>query len=105
MSTQPKVLTQLKILETLYHEGNLDTATAQTLDKIIDQQRTIAQGKKAELEQDIQIFETQYAMSSADFYRRFHAGELGDGVDFVEWNAFYEMRQSLDHQIQTLQVT
>jgi len=30
-------------------------------------------------------------MSSSDFERRFRAGELGDDVDFVEWNAFYRM--------------
>ncbi len=44
-------------------------------------------------------------MSSADFYQRFHGGELGDEIDFMEWNAFYQMWQALQEQIKLLQST
>ena len=40
-------------------------------------------------------YEEQFDMSSEEFYRRFRAGELGDGMDFVEWSAFYEMYQAV----------
>jgi hypothetical protein len=103
MQTKPKILTQLKIIETLYHQGNINQTIEQTLDKIISQELAIAQQKKAELESDIKQFETQYQLTSPEFYQRFHKEELGDDIDFVEWNAFYEMLKSLQKQIELLQ--
>ncbi|WP_017721864.1 hypothetical protein [Kamptonema formosum] len=46
------------------------------------------------LEKRLQTFEAQYQMSSEEFYQRFRAGELGDAMDFFEWNVFYEMWKS-----------
>jgi hypothetical protein len=103
MQTKPKILTQLKIIETLYHQGNINQTIEQTLDKIISQELAIAQQKKAELESDLKQFEAQYQIISPEFYQRFHRGELGDDVDFVEWNAFYEMLNSLQKHIELLQ--
>ena len=37
-------------------------------------------------------------MSSAEFYRRFHAGELGDDADMFEWSAFYQKECGLLHE-------
>ena len=100
-----KITAQLKILETLYRQGEGNETIEKTLDKIIRQELAIAQQKNSELETDLQQFEQQYQISSAEFYQRFHAGELGDDTDFVEWNAFYEMWQALQEQIKLLQST
>jgi hypothetical protein len=100
-----KITAQLKILETLYRRGEGNETIENTLDKIIRQELAIAQQKNSELETDLQQFEQQYQISSAEFYQRFHAGELGDDTDFVEWNAFYEMWQALQEQIKLLQST
>ncbi len=35
-------------------------------------------------------FETQYGMSSAEFFRKFSKGELGDAGDFIMWAGLYE---------------
>jgi hypothetical protein len=43
------------------------------------------------LENRLKQFEEQYQMPSQQFYQRFQAGELGDSVDFFEWNAYFEM--------------
>jgi hypothetical protein len=99
------IITKLKILETLYLRGEANEAIEQTLDKIIKQELAICQQKNAELEADIRKFEQEYQMSSAEFYQRFHAGELGDDIDLVEWNAFYQMWQKLQEQIKLLQST
>jgi hypothetical protein len=85
MQTPSKIFKQLKIIETLSQQGNIDTAIEQTIDKIITQ----------ELEN------TRH--SQAEFYQRLHRGELGDDVDFIEWNAFYEMKKSLDRRIDLLE--
>lgn len=99
------IITKLKILETLYLRGEANEAIEQTLDKIIKQELAICQQKNAELEADIRKFEQEYQMSSAEFYQRFHTGELGDDIDLVEWNAFYQMWQELQEQIKLLRST
>jgi hypothetical protein len=94
-----KILSQIKILETLYIQGEANDTIEKTLDKIISQKLAIFQQKNAELEANLPKFEQQYQMSSAEFYQRFHGGELGDEIDFVEWNAFYQMWLALQKQI------
>ena len=51
----------------------------------------ILEQQAAELQTDLQQFETHYEMSSAKFYQKFRAGELGDDINFVEWSSFYQM--------------
>lgn len=103
MPTKSKILTQLKILETLYHRGEFNETIEKTLDKILRQELAICQEKNAELEKDLQKFEQQYQMPSSEFYQRFHSGELGDEIDWVEWNAFYEMWNRLQEHIKLLE--
>jgi hypothetical protein len=45
----------------------------------------------SELEDKLKIFESKYQMESEYFYQRFQKGELGDSMDFFEWNTYYEM--------------
>lgn len=47
--------------------------------------------------------EMEYGMSSADFLRRFQAGELGDSADMFEWSAFYQMWLSVQARIRLLE--
>lgn len=77
----------------------------QILEKIISQELSIARKKKEELDRDLQAFELQYNLTSAEFSQHFHAGILGDDLDFVEWDAFYRLNQSLQQQIEILQLT
>lgn len=48
----------------------------------------------AQLRDRLDMYERKYGMTSADFYTRFRAGELGDAVDFVEWSVFWNMVES-----------
>jgi hypothetical protein len=41
-------------------------------------------------------------MSSAEFYPKFRAGQLGDDLDFVEWSSFYQMWSSVGERLQIL---
>jgi len=41
-------------------------------------------------------------MNSEAFYQSFNLGELGDDVDFVEWSAFYDMRQAVSDRLEVL---
>ena len=45
----------------------------------------------ADLASRIKRFEEKYQMRSEHFYQRFQTGDLGDAMDFFEWNTYYEM--------------
>ncbi len=53
----------------------------------------------SDLEKHLKIYETQYQMSSDDFYQKFRTGELGDDIDFFEWSVFYEMCTLIEQEI------
>ena len=47
-----------------------------------------------DLECHIKKFEDRYQITSEHFYQRYQSGELGDSIDFFEWNTYYEMLTS-----------
>lgn len=53
-----------------------------------------------ELAAELRGFEEEYEMSSDEFHRSFNAGEMGDDIDFFDWDATYCMylglRKSID---------
>ncbi|MGL4378425.1 MAG: hypothetical protein ACRCT1_18445 [Microcoleaceae cyanobacterium] len=55
----------------------------------------------SDLEKHLKIYETQYQMSSDDFYQKFRTGELGDDIDFFEWSVFYEMWLSAQQELKS----
>lgn len=72
------------------------------LPKIIAHEIAIAKQQAAELETDLKQYETQYQMSSAEFYPKFMAGQLGDDIDLVEGSSFYQMWSSVRERLQIL---
>lgn len=102
MATKERIREQLKILTLLCESGDSSEVVERSLDKIIAHELAISQQQATELAEDLQQFEAQYKMSSSYFARRFQAGELGDDVDFVEWNAFYQMWCSVQKRLKIL---
>lgn len=43
------------------------------------------------LQKELTAFERKYGMSSADFYHKYEAGEMGDSQDMVAWASYYYM--------------
>ncbi len=100
MTAQIATLNKLRILETLFQQGYRSDFLDRTLDKIIALERADIHQELTELQARLTAFEQQYQISSADFYRRFHKGELGDDADFFEWSAFYDMAETLRKRLQ-----
>jgi hypothetical protein len=77
------------------------------LDRVLDKLRDVALSQSRvrleRYERDLQQFERRYGMPSATFQQRFEAGELGDAMDFFEWNGLYELHQDLATRIQRLE--
>ena len=53
-------------------------------------------GELGRLAARLSAYEQGYGLTSDEFYRRFHTGELGDDVEFVEWSIFWEMYQATE---------
>ncbi len=68
---------------------SLSNEERQFLEKAI--QRASTTKELQSLEERLKKFEQTYQMSSDQFYQKFQAGELGDSIDFFEWNTYYEM--------------
>ncbi|WP_295390749.1 hypothetical protein [uncultured Thiodictyon sp.] len=103
MSTQASTLDRLQRLTVIYRQGYHSDVVDRTLQKILALENAQARQELTAIEVRLVAFEQEYQMSSADFAQRFHAGELGDGVDFFEWSAFCDMAESLRQRLQLLQ--
>lgn len=105
MANKMTTLDKLEILQRIYSQAGYGSDIAdRTLDKLIEHEIVIAQKEAADLQAELQAFETQYQMSSEDFHRSFRAGEMGDAVDFVEWSAFYQMWTSVQKRLEILKL-
>lgn len=54
-------------------------------------------------EQNVQQFETQYGLPSAEFIRRYEQDELEESLEFAEWIGEYRLLQRLREKADTLQ--
>jgi pyruvate-formate lyase-activating enzyme len=102
MTTQEKILNQLQVLETLSKQGAYSDKFVLALRNLILQEINSIEEEIQEIAIDLQTFEQQYKLSSAQFYQQFKSGELGDAIDFVEWSAFYQMWCSLQERLNIL---
>jgi hypothetical protein len=71
---------------------SLSNEERQALEKTV--QRSSTAKEVQSLEERLKKFEETHQMSSEQFYQKFQAGELGDSIDFFEWNTYYEMYNS-----------
>jgi len=55
--------------------------------------------KKRLTEERIAEFERKYGLSSADFMRKFEAGELGDSKDWFEWWGLVKGRKVIEGEL------
>jgi len=99
------VLSKLKQLEeyvTLTGETSRDPVLELALGKLVSREAAHLKRQEARLQAQLEAFEQQYAMATDAFYTRFERGELGDGMDLIEWAATYEMVQNLERQLVAL---
>ncbi len=103
MSTTTHTTAQrLSTLAVLYEQGQVSQLMDRTLDKLLAQEAEQCRTQLAELEVDLAGFERQYDLTSAEFFRRYQAGETDDRMDFVEWASLVYMRDILLHRLDLL---
>ena len=102
MDAAVRTLSKLQALEQLYRQGLRSEVIDRAIDKLLAAEIERAQAERRDLEARLADYEKRYHMLSEEFYRRFRAGELGDGMDFVEWSVFYEMHQAILERLKVL---
>ena len=58
--------------------------------------------KKRLAEEGIARFESEYRMNSAEFMRRFEAGELGDSQDCFEWWGLVKGGNAIKNEVEKI---
>jgi hypothetical protein len=96
------VAQRLQILAQLYRQGQAGELMDRALIKILDYKADECRAQLDLLQQDLAEFECKYALSSAEFYRRFRAGQTDDRMDFVEWASLIQMRDNLRERLRLL---
>jgi hypothetical protein len=89
MTTLEKVLLFERYLK-LTH-GHVDRTLDTVLDKLLERKRMELTQQCEEMRVELEVFEKQYGMASAEFFDKFERGELGDTVDFFDWSATWQM--------------
>lgn len=95
-------LRRLRTLERLYEQGYQNTVVDLTVRKLLERQVEEDKEQLGEFLAELARFETQFGMSSAEFYTRYQAGEMGDGADVFEWQILYQMADRLAIDIDLL---
>jgi uncharacterized protein YhaN len=105
MAVNQQTLLKIQSLEQLYRNGYHSNTVDAAIDKLVGLEQTRVEQELTRLEERLHKLEAQYHLSSADFYRLFRAGEMGDEADFFEWSAFYQMWLSTHEQLDVLKLS
>jgi len=68
----------------------------------IEKVRCLEKHLRQNLSEHISEFENCYSINSAEFYRRYEKGDMGDDMDFIEWASTIEMIGNIDKRLYLL---
>jgi hypothetical protein len=89
ISSNSTTVASRKKIDTLISIG-AGKVVENALNKVVNYQLAKYRNHIAQINQELEKFETNYKMSSEQFYQDFQAGELGDDENFFEWSSLYE---------------
>lgn len=104
-TTKPSPATRsalLQKLKRLHETGQISDNMDRALTEALAHEAAETEAAIKRIAPDLQAYETQYGMSSDDFYRQFQAGDLGDRMDFIEWNTLVMMKNDLQQRLDLL---
>jgi AraC-like DNA-binding protein len=99
------VAERLETLAELYRRGEASALMERTLDKLLAHEAEQGREQLDQLLADLARLEEKYGLSSAEFYRRFQAGETDDRMDYIEWASLVQMRDNLQKRLELLSGT
>lgn len=101
-STTNTIAQRLQTLARLYEQGQASEMMERTLDKLLAYEADLCREQLEQLRADLAELEQRYGLSSAEFYRRFQAGQTDDRMDYVEWASLVQMSNNLQERLRLL---
>lgn len=92
----------MRRLADLYQQGQASELTDRALNKLLAYEIDLCRKQLSQLQTDLAVFEQQYDLTSAKFYRQFQAGEMDDRMDYIEWASLVQMAQNLQERLHLL---
>ena len=89
-------------LAEMYEQKQIDSLTAQTLNKLVDMEASRVRMQLEDIERVLADYEKQYDMSSAEFFQKYDSGKTDDRMDFVEWASLTQMADHLRQKLETI---
>ena len=93
---------RLAVLARLSEQGQLSEEVTRSVDKFLDYEAAQTRTLLAQLQTDLQVFEQQYHLSSAEFYQQYQTGKTDDCMDFVEWASLIQMAENAQKRLALL---
>ena len=90
-----RTVRNVQVLAQLIQSGQASELMDRTLDKLVQSEIDASRTKFRELRQDLAVFEEQYRLSSAEFYKSFQMGLTDDRMDYIEWASLFQMKENL----------
>ncbi len=100
--TTPKPSRKVSGLAKLYEKGQVSDLTAKTLNKLADMEISQSRADLEATEKDLQEFEQRYQIDTAEFFKKWQAGQMGDAMDFIEWASLAQMAHRVRERLEIL---
>ena len=97
-----RTVRNVQVLAQLIQSGQASELMDRTLDKLVQSEIDASRTKFRELRQDLAVFEEQYRLSSAEFYKSFQMGLTDDRMDYIEWASLFQMKENLRRRLKIL---
>ncbi len=91
---ESETVSRLESLVRLYRQGYCSPVVDQAVEKLVALETERSRQDLERLEERLSAYEKRHGQSSAAFYAKFRAGQMGDDMDMVEWSVLWEMREA-----------
>lgn len=100
--SQTQIERELEKLAKLVKNGQISESLARNIHKLVGLEISQLEIDLADTEKDLSGFETQYDMSTTDFFSQWQSGQIDDRMDYVEWASLAQMAENLRKRLELL---
>jgi len=82
-------------LAELYEKKQVSSLAAQTLNKAVEYEVSQSKSQLVEIEKVLTDYEKQFNMTTAEFFKRYQAGQTDDSAESMEWASLAQMAENI----------
>ncbi len=100
--SQTQTEKELNKLANLVKSGQSSDSLARNIHKLVGLEINQLEIDLLATEKDLREFESQYSMSTVDFFHQWQAGQTDDNMDYTEWASLVQMAENLRKRLELL---